>query len=432
MGRDAAKMLALVEAMSDSATRPVSLDGVAHASKSRLFAADDGRNASGGAGRRTKAPARQDAAAKFRKLACGALLGFVALFGLQSCGENKDTAKQQPDRGLRAYKVSARAESRIRRFPSILQPADLSLLSFEIGGQLKALTLQTGQKVQLGDVLAEIDPRSLQTQVDQATAGVQQGEAQVDNADGDFQRKQELLKRGTTTQAAFDQSKANLLTAQAQLDQARRQLELAKHNLDRSKLLAPFTGTISRVEVKSFAQVAAGQAILTLYSDDRFEIPLLVSAGTLQSLRIGQRVEVKVADLPDLLLGGYITELGSRAEQVSAFPIVVRLEKRVPGLNAGMSVEVAIEEPLIGGADGFLLPVSALVPAGGTDLRGAGMVFVYDEASSTVEKRRITVGGIRDNYLVVTSGVRAGDLVASAGVSYLTDGQKVKLLPLPE
>ena len=178
-------------------------------------------------------------------------------------------------RGLRAYKVAAKAESRARRFPSVLQPADVSSLSFEIGGQLKAVTLTVGQKVQLGDMLAEIDPRSLQTQVDQASAGVQQAQAQLDNAEADFQRKEELLKRGVATQAVFDQSRATLLSSRAQLDQARRQFDLANHNLDRSKLLAPFAGTIARVEVKSFAQVAAGQPIATLYSDDRFEMSFL-------------------------------------------------------------------------------------------------------------------------------------------------------------
>jgi RND family efflux transporter MFP subunit len=369
---------------------------------------------------------------KSSKLLSGFLVCLMALIGLQSCGEKKEEAKDQLVRGLRAYKVSARAESRIRRFPSILQPADISVLSFEITGQLKAINLQAGQKVQLGDLLAEIDPRSLQTQVEQANAGVQQAQAQVDNADADFQRKQELLKRGVTTQAAFDQSKANLLTAQAQLDQARRQLDLANHNLDRSKLLAPFTGTIARVEVKSFVQVAAGQSILTLYSDDRFEASFLVPAATFQSLRLGQQVEVKVADLPDISLKGDIAELGSKAEQVSAFPVVVRLENSVPGLNAGMSVEVAIEEPLIGGGNGFLLPLSVLVPEGGKDLQRVVTVFLYDKDSSTVKKRQITVGGVRDNYLVVTDGVGVGDLVASAGVSYLVDGQKVKLLPLQE
>ena len=59
-------------------------------------------------------------------------------------------------------------------------------------------------------------------------------------------------------------------------------------------------------------------------------------------------------------------------------------------------------------------------------------MFRYDEGSSTVKKRTITVGGIRDNRLVVTEGIGAGDILASAGVSYLSDGQKVKLLPLEE
>ncbi len=272
----------------------------------------------------------------------------ILVFGLQGCSEKKQEATEQPARGLRAYKVAAKAESRLRRFPSVLQPADVSSLSFEIGGQLKAVTLTVGQKVQLGEeLLAEIDPRSLQTQVEQADAGVQQAQAQLDNTEADFQRKEELLKRGVATQAVFDQSRATLLSSRAQLDQARRQLELADHNLDRSKLLAPFSGTIARVEVKSFAQVAAAQAIVTLYSDDRFEMSFLVPSPTFQTLKVGQVVDVKVADMPDLSLKGEIRELGSKAEQVSAFPVVIRLDNSIPGLNAGMSVEVSIEEPLI-------------------------------------------------------------------------------------
>jgi RND family efflux transporter MFP subunit len=241
-----------------------------------------------------------------------------------------------------------------------------------------------------------------------------------------------LLKRGVATQAVFDQSKAALLSSKAQLDQAQRQLELANHNLDRSKLLAPFSGAIARVEVKSFAQVAAGQPIVTLYSDDRFEMSFLAPSPTFQSLAVGQVVDIKVADMPDLSLKGEIRELGSKAEQVSAFPVVVRLDNSVPGLNAGMSVEVTIEEPLIGGRSGFLAPLSILAPEGGKELQGAATVFLYDSGSSTIKKHNVTIGGVRDNRLVVTEGLAAGDIVAAAGVSYLVDGQKVKLLPLQE
>jgi RND family efflux transporter MFP subunit len=356
----------------------------------------------------------------------------ILTFGLQNCSEKAEQADEQPIRGLRAYKVSATAESRIRRFPSVLQPADVSPLSFEIAGQLKAITLEVGQKVQLGDVLAEIDPKSLQAQVEQMNAAVQQTEAEVIKAQADFQRQEQLMKFKSGIPQAYDQARAAMLTTQAQLTQARRQLDLATHNLDRSKLLAPFSGTIAHVDVKSFAQVTAGQPIVTLYSDDRFEMSFLVPSATFQSLKVGQSVDVTVADMPSLSLKGLIGELGSKAEQVSAFPVVVRMNNNVAGLNAGMSVEVAIEEPLIGGGKGFLLPLSVLVPEGGKDLQRVATVFVYDKASSTVKKREITVGGVRANDLVVTDGLEAGELVASAGVSYLVDGQKVKPLPVQE
>jgi multidrug efflux pump subunit AcrA (membrane-fusion protein) len=147
---------------------------------------------------------------------------------------------------------------------------------------------------------------------------------------------------------------------------------------------------------------------------------------------VGQPATVQVADRPGLLLTGVIKELGARAEQVSAFPVVVRLKNDVAGLNAGMSVEVVLELPLVSANGGYLVPLSVLVPEGGKELQGAATVFLYDAASSTVHKHGVTLGGVRDNQLVVTGGLSIGDLVASAGVSYLTEGQKVKLLPVQE
>jgi multidrug efflux pump subunit AcrA (membrane-fusion protein) len=111
---------------------------------------------------------------------------------------------------------------------------------------------------------------------------------------------------------------------------------------------------------------------------------------------------------------------------------VVRLKNDVPGLNAGMAVEVSLELPLLSGSGGYLVPLSVLAPEGGKDLRGAATIFLYDGDSSTVRKHKVTIGGIRDNQLVVTEGLSVGDLVATAGVSYLTDGEKVRLLPAEE
>jgi RND family efflux transporter MFP subunit len=356
-----------------------------------------------------------------------ALVVLIVLCSLSGCGKEQGKSAAEPIRGLRAYEVSANTESRVQRFPTLLQPADISGLSFEISGQLTAVTLNIGQKIKLGDVLMEIDPRSLQTTLDQARAAVKEAEAIVANASGDFSRKSELLRRGFATRADYDQSQANLLTSRAKLDQAQRQTELAQQNLQRGKLIAPFSGTVAGVDVKSFGQVAAGQTAVTLYSDDSFEMSFSVPPVTFQALQVGQPVRVAVTDRPDLSLTAVIKELGARAEQVSAFPVVVRLKNDAPGLNAGMAAEVSLELPLAAGG-GYLVPLSVLVPEGGKNLQGIASVFVYDSASSTIRKRKIAVGGIRNNQLAVTEGLQPGDLVASAGVSFLNDGQKVKLL----
>ncbi len=366
-----------------------------------------------------------------RRLPGVSCLALALLFSLSGCGKEQDKSGDKVVRGLRAYKVAATTASRVQRFPTVLQPADISQLSFELSGQLTTVNLNTGQKVRIGDVLAALDPRSLQAQLDQARAAVAEAEAVVANAEADFWRKSELLKRGFATQAAFDQSQASLLTARAQHDQAQRQVDLATHNLERSRLIAPFSGTIAGVDVKSFGQVAAGQTIVTLYSDDSLEMSFSAPPRVFQALQVGQPVQVAIADRPALSLTGAIKELGSKAEQVSAFPVVVRLENDVPGLNAGMAAEVSVELPLTDGT-GYLVPLTVLVPEGGKDVDRVASVFVYDATSSTVRKREVSVSGIRGNQLAVTGGLQPGDLVASAGVSFLTDGQKVKLLPVKE
>ena len=89
-----------------------------------------------------------------------------------------------------------------------------------------------------------------------------------------------------------------------------------------------------------------------------------------------------------------------------------------------MTASVAISLDL-GGTDGFLVPLSAIVPG---ERKGEGFTFRYDEASSTLERVALTGVGVRDDMVVITDGISAGDVIAVAGVSFLRDGQKVKLL----
>ena len=90
-----------------------------------------------------------------------------------------------------------------------------------------------------------------------------------------------------------------------------------------------------------------------------------------------------------------------------------------------MTAEVSL---LLGGesdSDSFLVPISAIVPG---ERPREGYVFVFDAETSQVNRVAIRGRGVSDNRIVITEGLSAGDVIAVAGVSFLEDGQEVKLL----
>ena len=187
------------------------------------------------------------------------------------------------------------------------------------------------------------------------------------------------------------------------------------------------------MEVESFANVGAGTPVATIYSAEGFETSFSVSYDVINRIAVGKQVSVRLADNPEVVIDGVVSELGSRADTVSSFPIVVKLTDIRPELKAGMAVEVAMEFTVPLG-EGYTLPLSVLTMEGKIERPrdstepGEIFIFVFDEATSTVKRREIKVGGVRGNQIIAVDGLEAGERVASAGVSFLRDGQKVKLL----
>lgn len=369
----------------------------------------------------------------------------LCLLGLSGCDEPAETASEPVVRGLKTVLVSASAKTTRRHFPSVVEPADITRLSFEVGGQLTAVDLTVGQRVKAGDTLLTIDPKSLQLQYETSQAALVQAESSARNAAEDFKRKDELFQKRVIARAAVSEARTAMETTAAQVVQAQRQLDLAEDNLTKAALKAPFDGIISNVEVQSFANVAPGNAALGLYKDDAYEVAFSVPFEVVNEIAVGKPAVLRLADDPGTVLDGRVSELGSRADQVSAFPVVVSLDEIHPQMKAGMAIEVMLEFPVIGAEDGFLMPLSivsldAIQSVSGQSASGRGTkpgqgvadVFVFDEASSTVKRRRIQIGGVRENALLVVQGLSEGEQVASAGVSFLRDGQTVKLLQSAE
>ena len=371
--------------------------------------------------------------AKFVKLT---IFVALALFLTACSDDDAETMNDKPlIRGLKTVVVKEQENSTTRKYPSVLQPSSVSTISFEIAGSLAEINLNVGQLVKKGEILVRIDPTTLKLQVDSAEAVVRQAQSAAQTTTEDFVRKSALLKKGVVTKAASDQAKNAAESAKEQLIQAQKQLATAQKNLTKTELKAPLDGIINTVEVDSFANVAAGTPIATLYNADKFEASFSVSYDVINLLAVGKKTIVRLADNPAIVLNAHVSELGARADTVSSFPTVVTVDSQNAGLKAGMAVEISIEFSVENGK-GFTLPLSVLALEG--KIRkpekyndpGQAFVYVFDEASKTVKRRAVMIAGVRENSLIIIDGLRLGERVASAGVSFLRDGQIVKLLPI--
>ena len=362
------------------------------------------------------------------------LLGIFFL--LPGCGEDESSTKNNEPviRGLKTVLVKDEERIAVRKYPGILQPSSISTLSFEIAGKLETIQLDVGQPVKKGDVLAKIDPKTLLLKLDSAKSVFEQAKLAAQIAGDDYKRKAALLKKGVIAQAAADKSRNEAQSAKANMIQAEKAMETAQEDLGKTELKVPFDGVINTVEAKSFANVSPGGAIATIYSIEGFEASFTVNYDVVNKLVVGKKAVVRLADDPTIKLDAQVSELGAKADTVSSFPVVVKLNNTSPNLKAGMAIEIALSFAVENGK-GFLLPLSVLALEGDdkeskNHLKDdTALVYVFDSASSTVKRREIKIGGIRENALIVVDGLKLGENVASAGVSFLRDGQKVKLLP---
>lgn len=359
----------------------------------------------------------------------------LAGFLLAGCFHEDDTSSEAPPvRGLITKIVQDVEETTIRRYPGVLEPGEVNLLSFEVGGRMGRMTLDVGQRVGEGEQLAGLDVEQFETQIENRQAAVEEAEATLAQAEADLGRSQQLLDRGAGTVVRRDEDRTSVIQNRARLTQAEKDLTAAEEDLADSKLYAPFDGIVDSIEVDSFATVAAGQTILSLYQQTDYEIAFSVSFDVIGRLVVGTPATVRLADDPSIELAAVVSELGERAGQVSSFPVVVRLEEVSPLIKAGMAVEVAFEFALPS-ARGHLLPISAAIP----DVEvpeGAGPnsvvdleVFVYDDSTRTVMRRQVTMAGIRENQFLIIDGLEVGERVAIKGVTFLREGMEVRLLP---
>ncbi len=349
----------------------------------------------------------------------------IAVVSIAGCDE-EPPKKVERIRAIKPYYVVEPAGGDVRRYSGTIVAANTSDLSFAVSGTVQTVEVKKGDRVAKGQVLAKIDPKPYALNVQAANAEVAAARAELNNKRVELDRQRKLFQRGWVAKVVLDRAVAAFEVEESQLNLARSRLGLAERDRAKTRLTAPFAGVIALRDVNPFTEVTKGQSILRIDSDGAFEVDLSIPDSAVGRLSIGAPVTIEAATVQGCGCTGRITEIGSVAGTANAVHVTAAILQSPGGLLPGMAVEASIILSTERGPRGYLVPLVAIAPG---DKDGHGYIFKYDAAIGAVRKTSIRgTGAISGNLIAVTEGVKAGDIVAAAGVSLLRDGQPVKLL----
>ena len=351
-------------------------------------------------------------------------LALIAALALAGCDEESPDIVPQI-RAIKTYTVTEVASGQTRKFAGQVYATDSSTLSFHVSGNVKEMRVKVGDRVAKDQILAVVDKQPYQLDVESAEADVQKARANLTRARQDYERQEELYKKGWVAKARLDRVQADLEVAESQLDFTTSKLNLAKRDLRLTDLRAPYGGTISRKHVDAFVEVRTGQPVYDIEAAGTLEVRFDIPETIISRISVGMPVTVKFPRDEASILRARITEVGSTAGTANAFPVKAGLDDPPAEIRSGMTTEITILLAQEGKDSGFLVPLSAIAPGDGP---GQGYAFIYDPETQTVKKTLVKGRGAIDSFVNIIEGIKAGDIVAVAGVTFLSDGQRVKLM----
>ena len=293
-------------------------------------------------------------------------------------------------------------------------------LSFRVSGKIIERNVDVGDHVTADQVLARLDGRTQEADVEAAKAGVQSAEAQLKQATATYQRQKALLDSGFTTRSNYDQAEQSFRTTQASLDSAHAQLASAQDRLSYTVLGAGAPGLITARFAELGQVVEPAKAIFTFAQDGPRDAVFEVYEAVFALVPDDVKVEIALASDPKIAAPGTVREI---APAVDTNTGTVRVKIGIPNTPPAMTLGAVVTgSGNLKQRDVVILPWGALF-----EIDGKPAVWVVDPRDRTVSLKPIAVDAYLKDRIIVTDGLKSGEVVVTAGVQYLRPQQQVAL-----
>jgi membrane fusion protein, multidrug efflux system len=298
-------------------------------------------------------------------------------------------------------------------------------VSSQVDGQLQSLGFVPGAHVHKGDVIAQIDPRPLQAQLDQARGNVARDQANLIKARADLARDTVMVTKGYVAQADFDTIKANLGVASAALQSDDAAQKFAQTQLGFTHIVAPFDGVLGAPLVYPGAVITANStSIVVLNQVQPIWVAFALPQDSLPAVKLAQArgpVAVQVQlDGDNKPISGTLDFINNAVDTTtSTITLKARFDNADERLTSGQYVNVTLPTTRI--------PNAVSVPVIALQSSSTGNFLFVVKSDQTVEQRPVTVGTSTADRVVIDKGLAAGERVVTDGQLQLVNGTQVRV-----
>lgn len=347
---------------------------------------------------------------------------------LASCGSEDEGQASSPLRPVRYIEVLLAAPDVVRSFSGVAEAGVESELSFKVEGTLESLAVGVGDAVKKGQIVSTLDDKDYRLRVQEVEASLEQAKASLRNALANYERIRALYENRSVSLTELDASRAAFESARAAEKAAINQLELAKLQLEYTRLQAPADCLVAESRVEVSENVNSGQPILLLNCGQQPKVKVSIPEAYITYVKKGQPVTITFDAVKDQFFKAEVFEVGVATEALTTtYAVTLLVQGNAEKIRSGMTAEVSFQASLanIKLEKRIIVPAVAVVKD-----KGGSFVFVVEPKGDNrgiVSKRLVTIGSITSSGIDIGSGLADKELVVTAGVSRLVDGQEVIL-----
>ncbi len=322
---------------------------------------------------------------------------------------------------VRVFVVGSRsANSTGQMLTGVVRPRHETQLAFRIGGKIRTRHVEVGQTVSKGDLLFELDPEDFRLQVENAQANLEVARAGVQRSVAEEKRLAELLSARAISQAEYERALADRDIAVGQRQSAERQLDLAKNQLAYCRLIADESGIITVIEVEAGQVVTAGGRLGSLAQTNELDAVIDIPENRIPS-DTTMEATVQFWSLPGLAVSAKLREMSPIADAMTrTFRARFTLFQPPPDVKIGMTTSVVLSRG--DAANTLLIPLQSVLTR-----NDQASVWLLDETGTSIRAQPISIAKYGDENIVVSSGLKLGDKIVSAGVQKLDEGLRVRV-----